>query len=81
MVNTTPTGQKELHIKSFVDAASLLIKARSADNEEFITLRYLQRELGAQSDAEKNSVLWGVRHCKDAGIIGNTTARGVYRVL
>ena len=78
MVNTTPTGELELHIKSFVDATSLIVKA---NREEFITLRYLQEVLGATSSAEKNSVLWGVRHCKDAGIIEKTTERGVYRTV
>ncbi len=78
MVNTTPTGELQLHIKSFVDATSLVIKA---SKEEFITLKYLQNLLGANTSAEKNSVLWGVRHCNDAGIIGNTTERGVYKPL
>ena len=46
-----------------------------------IALHEIYDAIGAQTSAERNSVLWGVCEFKEKGFIKSTDIRGVYEVV
>ena len=81
MVNTTPTGEQGRYTNVYDKAAQLIIGARAKDGDEYVTLEYLYRTLGADTKESQNGVQWGVRAAKKDGVIESTDTRGVYRVV
>ena len=81
MVSTAPTGDQSRYTKVFDGAAQVIIAARVKDGDEYITLEYLYKTLGATTPEQKNGVQWGVRIAKNDKVITSTDTRGVYRVV
>ena len=65
---------------NFKIGAILVINGLIKNGREHITLCELYAMLGAETDAQKTGVRWGVRASKEAGIIISTERRGVYEV-
>jgi|TARA_B100001094_G_scaffold253828_1_gene252380 hypothetical protein len=65
---------------NFKIGAVLVINGLVKSGREYITLCELYAMLGAESDAQKTGVRWGVRVSKESGIIISTERRGVYEV-
>ena len=68
------------YIKDFDKASGLLINSLVNQKRKNITLCELYEILGANDQAKKTSVRWGVRRMKDKNIICKTEIRGVYGV-
>ena len=81
MVNTTPTGETGNYISAYDYAAQVLITARVNDGDDYITLDYLYKTLGANDVAKQTAVRWGRNACRVAGLITKSGVRGVYRVV
>ena len=80
MVSTKPTGECQLYIQSIDVAAQILIRAAASRGDKIISLDELYYLLGTDTPAQRNSVLWGIRRAKNAGIICSTQIRGIYQV-
>ena len=65
---------------NFKIGAILVINGLIKNGREHITLCELYAMLGAETDAQKTGVRWGVRASKESGIIISTERRGVYEV-
>ena len=65
---------------NFKIGAVLVIKSLVDRGREYITLCELYQTLGADTEAQKTGVRWGVRTAKESGVILSTARRGVYEV-
>ena len=65
---------------NFKTGAVLVIKGLVDRGREYITLCELYQTLGADTEAQKTGVRWGVRTAKESGVILSTARRGVYEV-
>mgnify|MGYP004045570451 CR=1 len=64
----------------FTHGALLVINGFVKSGREYITLCELYLTLGAETEAQKTGVRWGVCTAKESGIIISTDRRGVYEV-
>tara|TARA_B100002019_G_C21036224_1_gene482142 strand:+ start:299 stop:565 length:267 start_codon:yes stop_codon:yes gene_type:complete len=65
---------------NFKIGAVLVINGLVKGGREHITLCELYMILGADTEAQKTGVRWGVRTAKESGVIISTERRGVYEV-
>ena len=65
---------------NFKIGAVLVINGLVKSGREYITLCELYLTLGAETEAQKTGVRWGVCTAKESGIIISTDRRGVYEV-
>lgn len=68
------------YVRAYDIAAQVLIRAMVNQDRKHIALCELYETLGAETKAEKTSVLWAVRRAKDAKLISKTERRSVYEV-
>ena len=65
---------------NFKIGAVLVINGLVKGGREHITLCELYLTLGADTEAQRTGVRWGVRAAKESGVIISTERRGVYEV-
>ena len=81
MTTINYTGELASYNRDLDRATQLIIQARVAEGQHSIATRYLYDVLGAATPAAKTSVRWGIRACKNAGLIVHAGKRGVYNVV
>ncbi len=79
MMNFQPSSSGD-YVPAFDIAGQVLIASLVNQGRQQIALCELYKTLGAESRAEKTSVLWAVRRAKDAKMISKTARRSVYEV-
>ncbi len=65
---------------NFKIGAVLVINGLVKSGREYITLCELYLTLGADTEAQRTGVRWGVRAAKESGVILSTARRAVYEV-
>lgn len=74
-----PTSTSGDYCKAYNTAAYVLINSLIRKGRKFISLDELYDTLSANTDYEKNGILWGVRDAKKKGLITSTQTRGYYQ--
>ncbi len=80
-VVTFPTSKSGRYCKSYEKAADVLICALIRNGRKFVCLDELYYTLAAESDPEKNGVLWAVRGAKERELIESTKTQGFYKII
>lgn len=75
--HTCNSGDNNNHYKT---AAVAIINSLVMKGREYITLCELYAITGAETDAQRTGVRWGVRAAKESGVIISTEIRSVYEV-
>lgn len=75
-----PTSASGDYCKAYDRAAFVLINSLVLQGRKFICLDELYHQLSAQTDDQKNGILWAVRNAKKKGLITSTQTQGYYQV-